>query len=70
MALQKRRKAGLDTNILQLNKWCEKVLEVVYNKYPRATVTFKTLLQLYLTGLYWKTAAAHLCRQIHTKTGG
>lgn len=69
-ALDRRRKAALNSSTLELNKWCERVLEIVYTQYPRANVTFKQLLQLYITGIFYKTAAKHLCLKEHRKYGG
>lgn len=69
MPLSIRQKRALSSSTIELNKWCERVLEEVYKKYPRANVTFKQLMQLYLTGIYYKTAAKHLCLKEHRKYG-
>ena len=70
MALSKQRKATLDANCLQFNKWCEQVLEAVYRKCPKAQVPFKSLMNLYGADVPHKVAADYYIIRHRRKTGG
>lgn len=70
MPLSKQRKAGLDRECLEFNKWATRILEIVDAKYPKAQVTTKSLMLFWISGVYYKTVAKHFIMKYHRKYGG
>ena len=65
----RKKPTQLDKWILDFRKWAERVIYHVGQKYPKATIDMRTMMQLYAAGVGVMIAVRHFIQKYSLKGG-